>query len=129
MSVDQILHVFFPLSRGKTFASSGKSILLNFRFQYYIVFICANLSNSWYVNTKSRAWQMSVDQIFHFIFFFSFRDGARYRTVGKKWWLVLIKFIASSTIQPNQTIFQFKPYYYIPEIELLNGDAQCELPI
>ena len=70
MSVDQILHVFFPLSRDKTFASSVKSILLNFRFQYYIVFICANLSNTWYVNTKSRAWQMSVDQIFHFIFFF-----------------------------------------------------------
>ena len=37
MSVDQILHVFFPLSRDKTFASSVKSILLNFRFQYYIV--------------------------------------------------------------------------------------------
>ena len=34
-------------------------------------FICAaNLSNSWYVNTKSRAWQMSVDQIFHVILFF-----------------------------------------------------------
>ena len=37
--------------------------------------------------------------------------------------------IYSSTIQPNRTIFQFKPYYYIPEIELLSGDAQCELPI
>ena len=67
MSVDQILHVFFP----QVAANFCLFWQINITSVSNIVFTwAANLSNSWYVNTKSRAWQMSVDQIFHVILFF-----------------------------------------------------------
>ena len=49
MSVDQILHVFFLKSR-QYFRPFWQINITE------LPFICANLSNSWYVNTKSRAW-------------------------------------------------------------------------
>lgn len=70
---------------------------------------------------------MSVDQIFHFIFFFPSATGQDTERQGKM--MTRYNKIQCEYYDPAQSIFQFKPYYYIPEIELLNGDAQCELPI
>ena len=89
----------------RLFSSSRGKLLPLLANQYSvsnIVFTwAANLSNSWYVNTKSRAWQMSVDQIFHVILFFLPRRR-KIQNGREKMMTRFNKIFASRTIQPNQ---------------------------
>ena len=68
---------------------------------------------------------MSVDQIFHVILFFLPRRSKIQN--GREKMTTRFNKIYYQQYDPAQSVFQFKRY--IPEIELLNGDTQCELPI